>query len=180
MRIISGTHKSKYFSAPKNLPSRPTTDFAKEGLFNVLGNEFDIDELDILDLFSGTGNITFEFASREAKSILCVEQNFNCVKHIKNTIRDFGFNQIVVFKNDAFKYLKKTTQTFDLIFADPPYNIPNYNDIPNLVFEKNTLNENGWLIIEHDKRTNFSEHPNFFQHRKYGNVNFSIFKNLPV
>lgn len=180
MRIISGIHKGKIFSAPKNLPSRPTTDFAKEGLFNVLINEFDIDELAILDLFSGTGNITFELASREAKSILCVEQNFNCVNHIKKTIKMFGFNQIVVFKNDAFKYLKKTALTFDLIFADPPYNIPNYTDIPNLVFEKNILNEDGWLIIEHDKHTNFSEHPNFIQQRKYGNVNFSIFKNLPV
>ena len=178
MRIISGIHKGKVFSAPKNLPTRPTTDFAKEGLFNIIINEFDIDELTILDLFSGTGNITFEFASREAKSILCVEQNFNCVYHIKKTIKTFDFNQIVVFKNDVFKYLKKNTQSFDLIFADPPYNITNYTDIPNLVFEKKILNDNGWLIIEHDKHTNFESHPNFFQQRKYGNVNFSIFKNL--
>lgn len=175
MRIISGIHKGKTFSAPKNIPTRPTTDFAKEGLFNVLVNEFDIESLSVLDLFSGTGNITFEFASREAKSIVCVEQNFNCFNHIKRTTKLFNFSQIVVLKNDVFKFLKKNKQSFDIIFADPPYNIDNYNEIVDLVFENKLLNEYGWLIIEHDKHTSFENHPNFIKQRKYGNVNFSIF-----
>lgn len=176
MRIISGKYKGKRISAPKNLPVRPTTDFAKEGLFNMLSNEFDIDELTVLDLFSGTGNIAYEFASRKAKYITCIDENFNCINFIKKTAKELDFNQIHVFKNDVIKYLKKYPQQFDIIFADPPYNMDNINTIPNLVFKNSLLKPYGMLILEHDRNWDFSDHPNFKQHRNYGNVNFSIFK----
>jgi 16S rRNA (guanine(966)-N(2))-methyltransferase RsmD len=175
VRIISGKYKGKTISAPKNLPVRPTTDFAKEALFNILSNEFSIEELDVLDLFSGTGNIAFEFASRGAKKILCIDQNYNCVSFIKRIKRELNIAQLSVFRNDVFKYLKQYKQPFDIIFADPPYDLENINNIPQLVFENDLLNKNGWLIVEHDKHTNLSELPHFVTLRKYGNVNFSIF-----
>jgi len=177
MRIISGKYKGRRLIAPKNLPTRPTTDFAKEGLFNMIENEFDIKEINVLDLFVGIGGITFEFASRGAKKIICIDENYNCVSFIKKTIRELEFNQIAVFKNDVFRYLKKYDTQFDIIFADPPYQLKNINQVPELVFEKGLLNKNGLLILEHDKNWDFSTYPNFVKHRKYGNVNFSIFQN---
>lgn len=177
MRIISGIHKGKRLFAPKNLPVRPTTDFAKEGLFNIIKYEFDIEEISVLDLFSGTGNMSFEFASRGAKQIICIDDNYNCVSFVKQTSKDLNFNQITVFKNDVFRYLKKYTTQFDLIFADPPYDLKYVDQIPQLVFENNLLTPKGQLIVEHDRNWDFSKHPNFLQHRKYGNVNFSIFQN---
>lgn len=176
MRIISGIHKGKRIIAPKKLPVRPTTDFAKEALFNMLSNEYDIEHLSVLDLFSGTGNIAYELASRGAKEICCIDENYHCVNFIKKTSKELEFNQLSVFKNDVFKYLKKYPKQFDLIFADPPYNLKNIEEIVNLVFKNGLLNKDGQLIIEHDRNSNFSDHPNFIQHRKYGNVNFSIFK----
>lgn len=176
MRIISGIHKGKRLIAPKNLPVRPTTDFAKEALFNMISNEFEISELTVLDLFSGTGNIAFEFASRGAKDICCIDENYNCVSFIKKTSKELDLNQIAVFKNDVFKYLKKYPKQFDLIFADPPYHLKNIRDIADLVFQNKLLKNDGVLIIEHDRNSDFSDHSNFTQHRKYGNVNFSIFK----
>ena len=177
MRIISGKYKGKTINAPKNLPVRPTTDYAKEGLFNILTNEFDLEEIEILDLFSGTGNIAFEFASRGAQKIRCIDQNHHCVSFIKKTSKSLNCNQITVFRNDVFKYLKQYSQSFDIIFADPPYNMTETAQIPDLVFKNQLLNENGWLIIEHDKHTDLSEFNNFIILRKYGNVNFSIFQN---
>ena len=176
MRIINGIHKGKSIIAPKDLPVRPTTDFAKEGLFNILTNEFDIDHLEVLDLFSGTGNIAFEFASRGAKKILCIDANYHCVSFIKKTSNSLNFKQLSVFKNDVFKYLKQYTQSFDLIFADPPYDLKEIPVIPQLVFDNKLLNKDGWLIVEHDKRTDLSDHSNFVVQRKYGNVHFSIFQ----
>ena len=177
MRIISGKYKGKTINAPKNLPVRPTTDYAKEGLFNILTNEFDLEEIEILDLFSGTGNIAFEFASRGAKKIRSIDQNHHCVSFIKKTSKSLNCNQITVFRNDVFKYLKQYSQSFDIIFADPPYNMPETAQIPDLVFKNQLLNKNGWLIIEHDKHTDLSDYNNFVILRKYGNVNFSIFQN---
>lgn len=176
MRIINGTHKGKSIVAPKNLPVRPTTDFAKEGLFNILSNEFDIEDIEMLDLFSGTGNIAFEFASRGAKNIRCIDINYSCVAFIKKTSKALGFNQLNVFKNDVFKYLKQYDHSFDIIFSDPPYDLKEIPQIPDLVFDNQLLKENGWLIVEHDKRTDISDHPKFFRLRKYGNVHFSIFQ----
>ncbi|MCO6500818.1 MAG: 16S rRNA (guanine(966)-N(2))-methyltransferase RsmD [Vicingus serpentipes] len=176
MRIINGIHKGKSIIAPKDLPVRPTTDFAKEGLFNILSNEFDIDNLEVLDLFSGTGNIAFEFASRGAKKVLCIDANYHCVSFIKKTSSTLNFKQLSVFKNDVFKYLKQYTQSFDLIFADPPYDLKEIPVIPQLIFDNKLLNKDGWLIVEHDKRTDLSDHSNFVVQRKYGNVHFSIFQ----
>lgn len=178
MRIISGTHKGKAIVAPKNLPVRPTTDFAKEALFNILENNFNIDELDVLDLFSGTGNISYEFASREAKSITSVDQNFNCYNFIRRTAKELQFLAISVIKADVFKFLYNHKKQYDFIFADPPYDLKNIDEIALFVFQFKLLKEDGWLIVEHDKRTDLSKHPNFSQLRKYGNVNFSVFKEV--
>lgn len=176
MRIILGSHKGKSIVAPKNLPVRPTTDFAKEGLFNILENNFEMDELHVLDLFSGTGNISYECASRGAITVTSVDQNFNCYNFIRRTAKDLNLSSIQTFKADVFKFLKTHQQQYDFIFADPPYDLKNINEIAVLVFEQQLLKEHGWLIVEHDKRTNLASHPNFVQTRKYGNVNFSIFK----
>jgi 16S rRNA (guanine(966)-N(2))-methyltransferase RsmD len=176
MRIISGTHKSRRIIAPKGLPARPTTDFAKEGLFNLIGNEFNIDQSDVLDLFAGIGGITFEFASRGAKKVVCIDQNHGCINFIKKTTLELGFEQIRVLKNDVYRFLKKCDGQFDIIFADPPYDLKKIDQIPELVFEKNLLTENGLLILEHDKTWDFSEAPNFILHKKYSNVNFSLFQ----
>ena len=176
MRIISGKYKGRRLIAPKNLPARPTTDFAKEGLFNVIRNEYNIEELSVLDLFCGIGGITFEFASRGAKKIVSIDENYSCVSFIKKTIKELECSQVDVFKNDVFRYLKKYNAQFDIIFADPPYILKNINQVPELVFKNNLLTENGQLILEHDRNWDFSENPHFVKHRKYSNVNFSIFK----
>ncbi len=175
MRIISGTHKGKSIVAPNNLPVRPTTDFAKEALFNILENNFYLDDVEVLDLFSGTGNISYEFASRGAKLINSVDQNFNCYNFLKKTSNNLKLTAINPFKADVFKFLKNHPKQYDVIFADPPYDLKNIDEIALLVFQFNTLKEQGWLIIEHDKRTNLSTLPHFSSIRKYGNVHFSVF-----
>lgn len=177
MRIIGGIHKGKKIVAPKNLPVRPTTDFAKEGLFNMLSNEFNIDDLTVLDLFAGTGNISFELGSRGAKSITCIDQNYHCISFIKQKSADFDLHQIKAFKNDVFNYLKKYTDKFDLIFADPPYALERIGELPDLIMKTDRLNKSGWLIVEHDRKWDFTNHKNFYKHKSYGNVHFSIFMN---
>ncbi len=176
MRIISGTHKGRTINPPKNLPVRPTTDFAKTGLFNILNNYFDFEKISALDLFCGTGNISYEFASRSAVKIYSVDENYNCIKFINETSEKFGFSNIKSFKNDAFSFLKNCRQKFDIIFADPPYEMKETGKIPELIFEKELLNENGWFILEHSKRVDFSNHPNYFETRNYGEVHYSFFK----
>ena len=176
MRIISGTHKGRRLIAPKNLPTRPTTDYAKEALFNLIENEFDINEVEVLDLFAGIGGITFEFASRVAKKIVCIDQNSGCSHFIKKTTLQLEFNQIRVLRNDAYRYLKKCDAPFKIIFADPPYNQKNIHQIPEIVFKNNLLQKNGMLIVEHDRNWDFSETPHFSFHKKYSNVNFSCFE----
>lgn len=177
MRIISGKHKGRRLTAPKNLPVRPTTDQAKEGLFNILWNLYDFEDLSILDLFSGTGNIAFEFLSRGSTDITAVDQNFGCLKFIKKTSDELDGN-INTIKSDVFAYLKKTATKHDLIFADPPYNFSDdqFEELAQLVFERRFLNDNGLLIIEHSKRTNLSEMKNFSEARHYGNSAFSFFR----
>ena len=176
MRIIGGIHKGKQLITPKNLPVRPTTDFAKEGLFNILNNRLDFEELTVLDLFSGTGNITLEFASRGAKKVFSVDKHTACVNFVRDTARLLKFNNIYLERADVFKYLASTINKFDLIFADPPYDLENIATIQDLVFEKELLHEDGLLIIEHGPRTNLSAKSHFVETRKYGNVNFSFFK----
>ena len=177
MRIIGATHKGRKIYPPKKLPVRPTTDFAKEGLFNMLNNIIDFEELKVLDLFCGTGNISFEFASRGGSSITSVDQNYQCCDFIKKTIADYKMMQINIIKSDVFTFLKKNSNSYQLIFADPPYelDLKNFELIPELVFNKKMLAPSGWLIIEHGPRTNFSNNEHFIEQRKYGNVNFSFF-----
>ncbi|MCE3227781.1 MAG: methyltransferase protein [Bacteroidetes bacterium] len=178
MRIINGSHKGRVIKVPKGLPVRPTTDFAKEGLFNILTNKIDFDSVKFLDLFSGTGHISLEFASRGCKHITSIDKNFQCAGFLRSTSKELGFD-INAVKGDVFDYLKKSKTKYDLIFADPPYDLPNIEEIHSLVFEKDILNENGLLIIEHGPKTDLSSKDHFSQHRKYGNVNFSFFEKLP-
>lgn len=176
MRIIKGKYKGRNIFAPKNLPVRPTTDFAKEGLFNVINNRIDITQCSVLDLFCGTGNITYEFASRDASNIVSIDRNFNCYNFVKKTIHELQLNQVVALKYDVFKYLDKCAEKFDIIFADPPYELKNMDEIYSKVIEKNLLKEGGILIIEHGKENDFSKMEHFLEHRKYGNVNFTFFQ----
>jgi len=179
MRIISGTHKGRRINPPQNLPVRPTTDFAKEGLFNILNNYIDFEKLKVLDLFCGTGNITFEFASRGSDDITSVDDHYQCCEFVKKTSSDFKMTQVKVIKSDVFSFLKKAPNSYQLIFADPPYEIEleKLESIPELIFSKNLLQPEGILIVEHAAKSDFSKHEHFFEHRKYGNVNFSFFKN---
>lgn len=152
---------------------RPTTDFAKEGLFNILNNKIYFEGLRVLDLFSGTGNIAFEFASRGAH-VNSIDKNVDCIRFVSSTAKNLKLD-INCSKGDVFKFLKTHTQQYDLIFADPPYALENIPEIHQLVFENKLLKEGGWLIIEHGPGTKLSELSHFSDHRKYGNVNFSFF-----
>ncbi len=177
MRIISGTHKGRRITAPSKLPVRPTTDVAKEALFNILNNRFHISQVSVLDLFSGTGNISYEFAARGAEEITAVDANYDCVKFIKKTASELDF-PVTTVKSDVFKYLEKVPVRADIIFADPPYNLDKkeFSRIADLVFEKAMLNDNGQLILEHSKHTDLSDLPNFLESRKYGSSVFSFFE----
>jgi 16S rRNA (guanine966-N2)-methyltransferase len=176
MRIIGGKLKGIRLNPPANLPVRPTTDMAKEALFNILNNRYDFENCSILDLFCGTGNLTFEFASREAKNILAVDLDYGCVNWVKNTTKQHNFTQIEVRKADVFKFLKQATGKFDLIFADPPYNLPTIPQIPVLVKEQALLSEGGLLIVEHQSNMRLDKQPGFVETRKYGNSSFSFFE----
>ncbi|HEX7366665.1 MAG TPA: 16S rRNA (guanine(966)-N(2))-methyltransferase RsmD [Pelobium sp.] len=177
MRIVGGRLKGIRFNPPKNLPVRPTTDMAKEALFNILANQLDISELKVLDLFSGTGNISLEFASRDAVEIISVDKNFGCYSYLKNISKEQGIKQIKAIKADVFKFLNQETEQFDLIFADPPYDLARIPEIANIVFDKNLLSKNGVLIVEHQSMQDLSAHPKFIEKRKYGYSAFSFFKN---
>ncbi|MCL2413239.1 MAG: 16S rRNA (guanine(966)-N(2))-methyltransferase RsmD [Bacteroidales bacterium] len=174
MRIIRGTLKGRRIQAPANLPVRPTTDFAKESLFNVLNNRIDFEELNVLDLFAGIGGISLEFASRGA-SVLAVENNPKCADFIKQAAEKLHVESLRVMQTDAFAYLAKTRQTFDLIFADPPYDLPTIDLLPNLIFEYKLLNPDGIFILEHSEQHDYSALPKFSELRKYGKVHFSFF-----
>lgn len=173
MRIIGGLHKGRTINVTKGLDVRPTTDFAKEGLFNILSNKVDFDSLQVLDLFAGTGNIAFEFASR-GSTVTSIDKSVDCIRFISSTSKNLDLG-ISVFKSDVFKFLQTHTQKYDLIFADPPYSLENIPQIHELVFQNNLLKDNGWLIIEHGPTTKLESLSHFVKHRKYGNVNFSFF-----
>jgi len=176
IRIISGTHRGRKLTAPKNLPVRPTTDFAKESLFNILNNHLDLDGIDALDLFSGTGNISFELASRGAKAVTAVDSNSKCCSFTKEKAIEFGFENIRTVKSNAFSFIKGMSGKYDLIFADPPYDMDTTNTLPGLIFEKELLKEGGILVVEHNRDTDLSLSEHFQEKRTYGNVNFSIFQ----
>ena len=168
MRIVSGIYKGRRLTAPKKLPVRPTTDMAKEALFNILNNRYYFDELSVLDLYAGTGNISYEFASRGCKDIISVDKDFGCIKFINKTSEDFEM-PIQTVKSDVIKYLENCNFKFNIIFADPPYNFTQetFEALPKLVFSNNLLNENGLLIIEHSKLTDLSESNNFAFSKSY-------------
>ena len=176
MRIISGTHKGRRLNAPKNLPVRPTTDFAKEALFNILRTRIYFDEIAVLDLFAGTGNISFEFASRGVSNITSVDLNKGCIHYISKIADELDF-PISTINAEAEKYLGRISAKFDIVFADPPYDFSQkqFENIVKLVFEKKLLDENGMLILEHSKGTDLSDLPNFSEARKYGGSVFSFF-----
>lgn len=176
MRIISGTHKGKRLMAPKNLPVRPTTDFAKEALFNILNNTLYFHEVSLLELFAGTGNISFEFASRGCKTIVSVDAHAGCVRYIQQIAEELSF-PITAVKSDVFKYLEKVATPHDVIFADPPYDFEaqQLSQIVGNVFQKNLLKTDGMLIIEHSKHLDLSQVAHFKEARKYGGSVFSFF-----
>ena len=176
MRIIRGTHGGRKILAPANLPVRPTTDLAKESLFNILDNHVYFEDLDVLDLFAGTGSISYEFASRGSKSILAVDIHPRCVKFIAETATRLNFSQLKPIRTSAMGFLQHCTAKFDLVFADPPYDLEGIEEIAKIVIERDLLKEKGWLIIEHDKSHDFSSYPGFDQLRNYGKVNFSFFR----
>ncbi|WP_228851862.1 16S rRNA (guanine(966)-N(2))-methyltransferase RsmD [Aegicerativicinus sediminis] len=177
MRIISGTLKGRKINPPKNLPVRPTTDMAKEGLFNILNNHYYFDELKVLDLFSGTGSIAYEFVSRGAPEVIAVDQDFKCIKFIEQTASKLEL-PIRTIKLDVFKFLENNTQSFDVIFADPPYalDFDMFEKMVSLVIEKGMLKEEGQLIIEHSNKTDLSNLSSFINARNYGGTVFSFFE----
>jgi 16S rRNA (guanine966-N2)-methyltransferase len=177
MRIIGGNLKGIRINPPKNLPVRPTTDMAKESLFNILNNLIDFEGIAILDLFSGTGNISFEFASRGAAEITCVDRNFGCFNYLKRTATELKLESINALKGDVFNFLETETQSYDLIFADPPYDLSTIPLIAPLIFERKLLKPDGILVIEHKSTQDLHQHPNFTEKRKYGFSAFSFFRN---
>jgi len=177
MRIISGKHKGRRILAPRLLPVRPTTDMAKEALFNILYNTYDFEGLAILDLYSGTGNISYEFASRGSRVVTAVETDRHCVSFIRKTAANLEL-PITALRAKALDFLEKTSGTYDIIFADPPYDRPReeFEMIRDLVFQRSLLKEGGLLVIEHGRKTDLSTGQNFLEDRKYGGSVFSFFK----
>lgn len=178
MRIVGGQYKGRLFTPGKSFKARPTTDMAKESLFNILQNQIDFEEIKVLDLFSGTGSISFEFASRGCTDITSVELNFQHHRFIKEVIEKLGEKSIKAIKANAFQYAEKTDQSFDLIFADPPYDHKQFAQVPDLVLSGHLLKDTGLFILEHSKNYDFSSRPEFIEVRNYGSVHFSFFRKL--
>lgn len=176
MRIIAGKYQRRIIRPPGNLPVRPTTDLAKEALFNVLNHHFDFQGLKVIDLFSGTGSIAYEFASRGAAEVVAVDANFKCYEFINSTARQFPFENLKAVRADVFRFLSYCRPGFDLIFADPPYEMEKFERIPEAVFGRDLLRPGGWLILEHPAGKQFSHFPQFREERTYGRVHFSFFE----
>ncbi|MEO7306051.1 MAG: RsmD family RNA methyltransferase [Ferruginibacter sp.] len=178
MRIISGIHGGRRISPPANMPyTRPTTDIAKEGLFNILQNNLDIDDLKVLDLFGGTGCISYELASRGAPDITIVEKDSKMYEFIKKTSAELNFENFHVVKGDVFRFIETTSQQYDLIFAGPPYALATIDDLPIKIFEKGILKPGGWFVLEHTPRNNYKKFAQYKTERNYGTTIFSIFVN---
>lgn len=175
MRIISGKYKSRRFDVPKSFKSRPTTDFAKENIFNVITNLIELADATALDLFSGTGSIAFELLSRDCKEVTAVEKDAFHYAFIKKVKVELKADNLTTIKTDAFRFIEQTSCTYDFIFADPPYALKDLEKVPELILSRNLLNPDGVFIMEHPKEYDFSELPGFSQKRVYGSVNFSIF-----
>lgn len=178
MRIIGGEHGGRRFNLPTKMPyTRPTTDIAKEGLFNVLQHSLDIEELATLDLFGGTGSISYELASRGAKELTIVEKDSAMYDFIKKTIADLRIENMKAIKMDVFKFIGQCSDSFDFIFAGPPYALQNIDDLPRLIFEKKLLNDKGWFVLEHTPRNDYKAFPFYKTEKNYGTTIFSIFVN---
>lgn len=176
MRIISGKYKGRRISAPTNITARPTTDFAKEGLFNLLNNRIDFDDIQVLDLFAGTGSISFEFASRNCSNVISVEQNEKHCAFIRKITSELKIDNMTLLKTDVFRFIDTCHMQFDMIFADPPYELARLAELPDLIFSKKLLKSDGLFVLEHSSKNDFRNHPNFADHRNYGNVNLSFFE----
>ncbi len=178
MRIISGKYKSRRIRVPSNLKARPTTDFAKENLFNILSNRLEWEETSALDLFSGTGSIALEMVSRGCPRVVSVEMSVQHHRFISLAKETLDAPELLALREDVFRYLRGCTEAFDFIFADPPYDHPQVGAVPSLIFERGLLKPDGWMVMEHSRNYNFSELPFFIEERVYGNVHFSMFKRV--
>ncbi|GAA4734007.1 RsmD family RNA methyltransferase [Flavisolibacter ginsenosidimutans] len=177
MRIISGNLGGRRISPPANMPhTRPTTDIAKEGLFNILQNNLDFEELKTLDLFGGTGNISYELASRGAKDLTIVEKDDKMFSFIKKTAAELKLENFKVVKSDVFRFIETTTEKYDFIFAGPPYALTTIDELPKLIFEKALLNSGGWFVLEHTPRNDYKSFPHYLREKNYGTTIFSVFE----
>ena len=177
MRIISGIYGRRRFDVPSSFSARPTTDFAKENIFNVVNNLVDLEGMDALDLFAGTGSISFELISRGCRNVTAIEKNNAHASFIAKVAKELKTDALALIRGDVFRYLNSAPkQSFDFIFADPPYALKELETIPELIFQNNLLKEGGLLVLEHGKDNNFEENPYFVERRVYGSVNFSIFR----
>jgi len=178
MRIITGIYKGRHFDIPRSFKARPTTDFAKENIFNVLTHYTDFEGATALDLFSGTGSITLELLSRGCRQVVSVELDRDHHRFICDCLKKLpsGSQHTLPLRADVFRFLKTCKQRFDIIFADPPYALQELPQIPDMVLEKGLLNDGGIFVFEHGKNHDFSHHPCFAEHRAYGSVNFSLFR----
>lgn len=176
MRIIGGKHKGLRLQPPRNLPVRPTTDMAKEALFNVLHNELDFNSLTVLDLFSGTGSISLELASREVEKVIAVERDWHCCRFIKETKSRLGLDNLEVIKSDVFSYLRRSKERFGFVFADPPFDLPDLVNLPQLILESDILAEDALVVVEFPSGLVFPDLDDVFDIRKYGNASFAYFR----
>ena len=176
MRIITGIYKGRSFDVPKTFKARPTTDFAKENLFNVVRQYIDFDETTALDLFSGTGSISLELLSRGCQQVISVEADRDHHKFIMQCLQKINASNCVPIRGDVFRFLKSCKMNFDFIFADPPYKLEKLDTIPNEIFNRQLMKEGGLFVLEHGKEYDFSQNPHFTEHRSYGSVNFTFFK----
>ncbi len=175
MRIISGKYKGRHFYPPTNITARPTTDFAKESLFNVLNNRIDFEDISVLDLFAGTGSIGLECISRGARDVIAVETAGTQLNFIRKICNELQIDNLMLVRGDVFKYMASCRLHFDFIFADPPYQLAELPIVPDKIFEFGLLKPEGIFVLEHSGRQDFESHPHFLEHRRYGSVNFSLF-----
>ena len=175
MRIITGIYKGRHFDIPRSFKARPTTDFAKENIFNVLMQYVDFEDAQALDLFSGTGSISLELVSRGCKQVVSVEMDRDHHRFIQECLKKLSTDKWVPIRGDVFRFLKSCRQQYDFIFADPPYALKELPQIPDIIFERQLLKEEGLFVFEHGKDYDFSAHPHFLEHRSYGSVNFTLF-----
>jgi len=176
LRIISGKYKGRQINPPSGFRARPTTDYARESLFNILNNRIDFEAIEVLDLFSGTGSISFEFASRGAVSVHLVEKDHRSIAFIRKMKEELEMENLKPVHIDVKAFLRTCSVKYDVVFADPPYDLPWLSEVPDMVFNAAILKENGFLILEHPSALTFRNEPGFFEHRTYGRVNFSFFR----